>query len=82
MSRWIHEIHPDHGNSVIYDEKLEEIAYIYNDADDFIAHLMTAAPELLEACQVFVEAWDKSLQLEKTDVALMKARAAIVAATE
>ena len=38
--------------------------------------------ELLEACRAFVEAWEKSLQLEKTDVALRKARAAIAAATE
>lgn len=29
----------------------------------------SAAPELLAACEAFVEAWEKSHQLEKTDVA-------------
>ena len=38
---------------------------------------IAATPELLEACEAFVEAWEKSLQLEKTDVALRMAKAAI-----
>ena len=40
-------------------------------------HLITAAPDLLAACKAFVEAWEKSLQLEKTDVALRMAKKAI-----
>ena len=32
---------------------------------------------LLAACEAFVEAWEKCLQLEKTDVALQMAKAAI-----
>ncbi len=40
-------------------------------------HLITAAPDLLAACKAFVEAWEKSLQLEKTDVALRMAKEAI-----
>ncbi len=44
------------------------------DAQD---RLDAAAPELLAACKAFVEAWEKSHQLEKTDVALGMARAAI-----
>lgn len=39
--------------------------------------LIAAAPELLAACQAFVEAWEESLQLEKTDVALRMAKQAI-----
>ena len=39
-----------------------------------------AAPALLAACEAFVRAWEKSLQLEKTDVALRMAKAAIAAA--
>ena len=48
----------------------------------FYCPMHKAAPDLLEACQAFVEAWEKSLQLEKTDVALRKARAAIANATK
>jgi hypothetical protein len=44
------------------------------------ADLMAAGPDLLEACAAFIEAWEKSLQLEKTDVALRLARAAIAKA--
>ena len=40
-------------------------------------HLMA-----LEALEAFVEAWDKSLQLEKTDVALRKARTTLELAKE
>ena len=39
--------------------------------------LHDAAPDLLNACKAFVEAWERSLQLEKTDVALRLAKAAI-----
>ena len=41
------------------------------------ALLIAAAPELLEACKAFVIAWEECLQLEKTDVALALAKAAI-----
>lgn len=44
------------------------------------AHLVKAAPELLDACEAFVLAWAKSLQLEKTDRAMLLARAAIARA--
>lgn len=44
--------------------------------------LISAAPDLLEACLAFVEAWEKSLQLEKTDVALRMAKEAIEKATK
>ena len=44
------------------------------------AALIAAAPELYAACAAFVEAWEKSLQLEKTDVALRLARAALAKA--
>lgn len=44
------------------------------------AQLMIAAPDLFAACQAFVTAWDKCLQLEKTDEALRLARAAIAKA--
>lgn len=39
--------------------------------------LLAAAPDLLAACQAFVDAYEKSLQLEKTDVALRLAKIAI-----
>lgn len=42
-----------------------------------LASLFAAAPDLLRACKAFVEAHDKSLQLEKTDQALALAKAAI-----
>jgi len=41
------------------------------------ARLIAAAPDLLEACKAFVESWEKSLQLEKTDTALRLAKQAI-----
>lgn len=44
------------------------------------AHLCKAAPKLLAACEAFVIAWEKSLQLEKTDHALMLAKEAIAIA--
>jgi len=43
-------------------------------------HLIAAAPDLLEACKAFVIAWEKCLQLEKTDIALRMAKAAIAKA--
>ncbi len=45
------------------------------------ARLIAAAPDLLKACTAFVIAWDKSHQLEKTDAAMLLARAAIERAT-
>jgi len=44
---------------------------------DANARLIAAAPKLLEACKAFVEAHEKSLQLEKTDIALSLAKQAI-----
>lgn len=44
--------------------------------------LREAAPALLKACEAFVQAWKHSHQLEKTDVALRLAEAAIAAARE
>lgn len=49
------------------------------DNDDDKA-LIAAAPDLLAACQAFAEAYEKSLQLEKTDVALRMAKQAIAKA--
>lgn len=46
------------------------------------AKLIAAAPQLLEACAAFVEAHEKSHQLEKTDVALRLAKAGIEKATK
>lgn len=40
----------------------------------------TAAPKLLAACKAFVAAWEKCMQLEKTETALRLARAAIAKA--
>lgn len=45
-----------------------------------IADLIAAAPKMLEALKAFVEAHEKCLQLEKTDVALRMAKSAIAAA--
>jgi hypothetical protein len=42
--------------------------------------LLAAAPELLAACKAFVQSFEKSLQLEKTDVALRLAKASIAKA--
>ena len=44
------------------------------------ARLIAATPLLLEACKAFVAAYEKSLQLEKTDMAVRMARIAIEAA--
>ena len=44
------------------------------------AHLIAASPDLLAACEAFVEAWEKSHQLEKTDVAVRMAKEAIAKA--
>ena len=41
------------------------------------ARLIAAAPDLFAACEAFVTAWERSLQLEKTDTALALAKAAI-----
>jgi hypothetical protein len=56
----------------------------YGSVDEAVAEanarLIAAAPCLLSACKAFVEAWEKSLQLEKTDVALRMAKDAIAKA--
>ena len=44
------------------------------------AHLIKAAPDLYEACEAFLEAWEKSHQLEKTDVARLLALKAMAKA--
>ena len=44
------------------------------------ARLIAAAPEMYEALKAFVAAHEKSLQLEKTDVALRLSKAAIAKA--
>lgn len=44
------------------------------------ARLIAAAPDLYAACAAFVDAYERSLQLEKTDVALRAARAALAKA--
>ena len=41
------------------------------------AQLIAAAPDMLEALEAFAEAWEKSHQLEKTDLALRKANDAL-----
>lgn len=45
-----------------------------------IDRLRAVNEQLVEACQAFVTAWEKSHQLEKTDVALRMAKAALEAA--
>lgn len=55
-----------------------EMGGIDNEAN---ARLIAAAPDLLKACQAFVTAYEKSLQLEKTDAALRLAKLAIAEAT-
>ncbi len=64
-TRWTY---PDGGKT----QRLQELAEQY-------AQLFIAAPALLATCEAFVEAWEKSLQLEKTDVALRMAKQAIAA---
>ena len=46
----------------------------------YIVRACNALPDLLEACKAFVAAYDRSHQLEKTDVAVRMARAAIAKA--
>jgi len=45
-----------------------------------LAAMTERAEKAEEACRAFVEAWDRCLQLEKTDVALRLARAVITEA--
>jgi len=74
---------------MIFKPHVGGIADVYYTTDDIPAQptegeantkLIAAAPDLLAACEAFVEAWEKSLQLEKTDVALTMAKAAIARA--
>lgn len=53
---------------------------INNDAVIKYCPLHAAAPDLLKACEAFVDAWKHSHQLEKTDHALRLAEAAIAGA--
>lgn len=41
------------------------------------ANAIAAVPEMIEALEAFITAWEQSRQLEKTDVALRLAKAAI-----
>jgi len=50
----------------------------FDNEDDKL--LIAAAPELLAACKIFVEACEKLLQSEKTDIALKMAKQAIAKA--
>ena len=47
---------------------------------EFLCRACNSHDALLEACEAFIEAWDKSHQLEKTDLAVRLAKAAIEAA--
>lgn len=73
-----------------YDDRTQSIGYsggwlastagregegLGNEHDDGV--LMAAVPDLLAACKAFVTAWEQSHQLEKTDIALRLAKAAI-----
>lgn len=74
----------DHSDGWTIQTKPEGVGYCiamqYGDSPKENAILLSAAPDLLAAAKAFVEAWDKCLQLEKTDVALRLARAAIAKA--
>jgi len=48
-----------------------------NKLDIEIAMLKAKLAVVVAVCEAFVEAWEKSMQSEKTDVALRMARAAI-----
>jgi hypothetical protein len=71
---------PDWDNYIGRPEPIVETdsAYYGPRGDDRL--LIAAAPDLFSACRAFVVAWEKSLQLEKTDVALRAAKAAIAKA--
>lgn len=64
----------------IEDRSIAKAVQIAQEEQESRARLRDGAPELLEALKAFIVAWDKSLQLEKTDVALKLARAAIAKA--
>lgn len=73
-------VHPDEHDEdagTIILELLDKYILIQDAVGKADARLIAAAPDMFEALEEFVEAWDKSLQLEKTDVALTKARAAL-----
>lgn len=67
-------------------ERLDQIRDLFEDRHfvrELLDHIDAQAElnaDLLAACRAFVEAWEKSLQLEKTDVALRMAKAAIAKA--
>ena len=60
---------------IVSDKNGELVETVY--AGEPNACLIAAAPEMYEALKAFVEAYEKSLQLEKTDVALRLAKAAL-----
>lgn len=57
------------------EERINRLIKLHEQVDH--GPLNTAAPDLLIACKTFVTAWETSHQLEKTDVALRMAKAAI-----
>lgn len=69
---------PEGRRIITADEGETEVCGIVPHEADAI--LIAAAPELLEACQAFVTAYEKPHQLEKTDTALRLAKAAIAKA--
>ena len=68
-------------HEVFYDDIPEERGAAFR--EDIVrtcrldAGLIASAPDLLEACKAFVDAYERSHQLEKTDVAVRLAHAAI-----
>lgn len=79
---WIIEVLRDdceepYGFGICHPETVCEettVCAVESEAD---ANLIAAAPDLLAACEAFVKAWERSQQLEKTDVALQMAKQAI-----
>ena len=66
-------------------EREKSNARLIADAPNLLAErdrLASLNRELVDACQAFVTAYEKSCQLEKTDVAVRMARAALAKAKE